>query len=90
MFAATARIQTVEAVAIGHEGLLRLYDNRHWSHIWIAIETLAAGFFASNVEDAPLIYGQLEAHHPAWGGDPGSNVAPRRCGGSASNPMPTF
>ena len=69
---ATTVLRTVEAAAIGHEALLRLVDNRHWSLIWIATEIVASHlFFESNIEAAALIYGHLEAHHPAWGGEHG-------------------
>ena len=67
---ATTVLRTGEAAGIAYEALLRLYDNRHWSLIWTAIEIAAGGLLRSDPEIAALIYGQLEAHHPTWGGGP--------------------
>jgi hypothetical protein len=70
VIAAPTVLRSAEAVTVGHQALVRLYDTRHWSRIWMAVEIVAGGLFLpSAVEVAARIYGHLDAHHPVWGGE---------------------
>jgi predicted ATPase/class 3 adenylate cyclase len=71
---AAARFQTPEASAVCRAAITRLHDNRHWSLVWTAVDVVARWLAATGkVDEAAVVYGHLEAHHPIW-----DNAAGRR------------
>jgi predicted ATPase len=71
---AATRFRTPDASAVCREAITRLYDTRHWSLAWIAIDVVARWLAAiGRLEEAAVIYGHLDLHQPVW-----DNVAGRR------------
>jgi predicted ATPase len=71
---AATRFRTPDASIVCRETVTRLYDTRHWVHFWVAIDVVARWLAATGkLEEAAIIYGHLEVHHPVW-----DNVAGRR------------
>jgi predicted ATPase/class 3 adenylate cyclase len=66
-FAAVA-LRRPDISEICRDALGRLYDRRFWQAVWLVIETVAGWFAAvDRLDEAALIYGHLDAHHPPWG-----------------------
>ena len=64
---AAARFRTPEASAVCREALTRLYDTRHWPLFWIGVDVVARWLGSGGkLEDAAVLYGHLEVHHPVW------------------------
>jgi hypothetical protein len=57
-----------DSAEICRHALSRLYDFRFWHLVFLQID-VAAGLFATAdcLEEAAVIYGHLDAHHPPWG-----------------------
>ena len=61
-------LQTAEAKDVCREALTRLYDTRYWLLVWRTVDSVAGWLAATgNLEAATVIYGHLDAHHPAHG-----------------------
>ncbi len=65
---AAVRFQIPEASAVCQEAITRLYETRHWSLVWIAVDLVACWLAAaSKVEVAAVVYGHFEVLHPVFG-----------------------
>ena len=61
-------LQTAEANDVCREALTRLYDTRYWLLVWRTVDSVAGWLTATgNIEAGAIIYGHLDAHHPAHG-----------------------
>ena len=65
---AAVALRRPDAGEICRDAITRIYDVRMWHVVWLLIETVA-GFFAAvgRVQEAAVLYGHLEAHHPPFG-----------------------
>jgi predicted ATPase/class 3 adenylate cyclase len=64
---AVAALHSSDAAEICYDAITRLYDIRGWAMLWLVIETVAGSFAASDrLQEAAVLYGHLEAHHPPW------------------------
>jgi hypothetical protein len=65
---AGAALHRPDAPEICRDALSRLYDFRFWHLVFLQIDVAAGLFAAANrLDEAALIYGHLDAHHPPWG-----------------------
>jgi predicted ATPase/class 3 adenylate cyclase len=57
-----------DAAEICRDAIARIYDLRFWHLVFLQID-VAAGLFAAadRLDEAAVIYGHLDAHHPPWG-----------------------
>jgi predicted ATPase len=57
-----------DAADICRDAIARIYDLRFWHLVFLQID-VAAGLLAraDRLEEAAVIYGHLDAHHPPWG-----------------------
>ena len=51
-----------------HEALISAYNARHWRRIWQLFESVGLALAESGqLEEAAVVVGNLEAHHPPFG-----------------------
>jgi hypothetical protein len=65
---AAVALHRSDAAEICCDAITRLYDLREGHVMWLVIGTTAAFFSTGGrLDEAAVLYGHLDAHHPPWG-----------------------